>query len=103
MKLDVELLKTSKKRPIKIIASEFDYCPIHMHSQTEILIVLKGDATLKINQESYNLNEKDIVIINPKEIHELTSNNKCIILSTFFDISLYLDDEKADNIIFDLN
>lgn len=102
MMLNVDLIKESKKRPIKIIASEFDYIPIHMHSRTEILIVLKGQTDLTIGNNSYSLNEKDIVIINPKEIHQLKSNSKCIILSTYFDCQAYLD-EKIDDIIFELN
>ena len=58
MKLDVDLIKESKKRPIKIIACEFDNIPIHMHSQTEILIVLKGQTELTINNDTYSLKKK---------------------------------------------
>lgn len=103
MKLDVDLIKESKKRPMKIIATEFDNIPIHMHSSTEILIVLKGQAELTINTSSYFLKEKDIVIINPKEIHQLKSLSKCIILSTYFNCQSFLEYEKAEDIIFELN
>ena len=103
MKLDVDLIKESKKRPIKIIACEFDNIPIHMHSQTEILIVLKGQTELTINNDTYSLKEKDIVIINPKEIHKLKSVSKCIILSTYFNCQSFLEEGKATDIIFELN
>lgn len=103
MKIDVDLITKSKKKPIQILASKFTNIPIHMHSTTEILIVLKGSTKLTINTISYNLNEKDVIIINPKVIHELESSEPCIILSTFLNIDDYLDGDKSSNIIFELN
>lgn len=103
MKTEIDLIKSSKNRLIRVIAAEFDYYPMHSHTYTELLIVLKGNTTLILNSKTYHLSEKDTVIINPKELHHLKSDSSCIILSAFFSVSTFLDDKQNEKIIFDLN
>lgn len=103
MKTEVDLIKTTKNRLIRVMAIEFDHYSMHSHTYTEILIVLKGSTNLTLNSKTYLLNEKDIVIINPKELHQLRSEASCIVLSAYFNVSTFLDDKQNEKIIFDLN
>lgn len=52
----------------------------HIHRDLEIGIVLEGSVTLKIDQHSYPLKEKDAYLVNPMESHELVADENGVLL-----------------------
>lgn len=49
--------------------------PLHWHDEIEILYMKSGSLTLTINQVSYTGKPGDIFLVNPKEIHGMTTND----------------------------
>lgn len=65
----------------------------HLHKETEILYIEKGNAKVKIDSEEFFVKSGDIVFVNPLEMHSVEVENeknyahKCIC----FDVSLVAD------------
>ncbi|NLK21023.1 MAG: helix-turn-helix transcriptional regulator [Epulopiscium sp.] len=70
------------------INKEFEDYPIHWHTATEIIMPLENDYTVIINKVSYALNEGDILIIPPGELHELVAPPKGVRIIFQFDFSI---------------
>lgn len=50
--------------------------PLHWHSAIEIIMPLINDFTVTIGENTYNMKERDILIIPPGELHSLTAPEK---------------------------
>lgn len=61
--------------------------PLHWHSTVEIVMPLINGYTVTINKTVYRLNEHDILIIPPGELHELTPPSSGYRLVLLFDLS----------------
>lgn len=46
-----------------------EYFPAHWHNHLEILYIIEGSMSAYVNDHRYKLQSRDILIINPKEIH----------------------------------
>jgi AraC-like DNA-binding protein len=62
--------------PLNIAFANIMEYPIHWHDSIEILFVLKGTIDLKMETETYNVEEREIEIINSNEVHSLKSKDK---------------------------
>jgi AraC-like DNA-binding protein len=51
--------------------SEYENYPIHWHNAIEIIMPVENNYTVVLNQNTYKLNENDIIIIPPGELHQL--------------------------------
>ena len=51
--------------------------PLHWHDEIEVLYMKSGSLTLTINQTSYTGKPGDIFLVNPKEIHGMTTDDLC--------------------------
>lgn len=104
MRNEVNLVVLSNKIPLSFSIIECDHLLPHMHSKTQIIVVIKGEIELTIEGVSYKMKKDDIISINPQQVHNLESLNRSIILSVFLDIPGFLDeDEPSENIFLQLN
>ncbi|MDD3225054.1 MAG: helix-turn-helix domain-containing protein [Clostridium sp.] len=62
--------------PVYIDFVTIEEYPIHWQNAIEILYVLKGKINVTINEETFQLHENEIEIINVDEVHKLYSEDK---------------------------
>lgn len=90
--------------PIKISYMNIKNYPTHWHNSIEIIYVLKGSLHIKIDTDSFTLNEREVEIINADESHEIQGidDNKVLIfnIDPFFFEKYYKD---INNIFFYTN
>ncbi len=87
-----ETVQRNENIPIKIFTHELEYSPYHWHREIEILFVLNGEVDIKIGNDKYNVLENEIFIINPNEIHFISSkatDNKAKILVLQFSANVF--------------
>lgn len=70
----------------------------HLHKETEILYIEKGNAKIKIDSSEFIAKSGDIIFVNPLEVHsvevkEENYSHKCIC----FDLSLVADKKIREN------
>ena len=70
---------------MKIFVVDIEYRTSHIHPEIEVLFVLKGNPTFIINDERFEFHQRDIIIINSNENHEIISNNEA---STFLVLNI---------------
>lgn len=88
-------LKGSSKNNIETLS--------HMHREIEILLVLRGEARVNLNGETYEIGKGDIVIVPPFLLHnyiifadrDFCHNCMCFDLSLLYDESFKTDIEKG--------
>jgi AraC-like DNA-binding protein len=51
--------------------------PIHWHNEMEIIYLVKGTATFKVENIEYSIKAGEAVIVHPGELHSGVSNDKC--------------------------
>ena len=61
--------------------------PLHWHSTVEIIMPLQNTYTVTMNKTTYHLQENEILIIPPGELHELTPPDTGFRLVLLFDLS----------------
>ncbi len=71
-----EYINYPSDMPVSIALSSITNYPMHWHNSIEILYVLKGNLTINIGSDKYDLIEKDLEIINMDEAHNIVSNDK---------------------------
>ncbi len=61
------------------VGVRFSFTPTeeHFHNEIEMLLVEKGSSTVKIGNNTYNMNSGDLLFINPLEKHSSTRNTEC--------------------------
>ena len=52
----------------------FNY-PLHWHNAVEIIVPIKSTLTTEVSTQTYNLNESDILIIPPGEMHGFSADS----------------------------
>ena len=78
---DIEInniIRPNKKHMVNCV-NQFEFSQYHFHEGIEILKIDKGRANVYINDKQYEVEENDILIVNPFEFH-----------------GIYLPDEDAD-------
>lgn len=71
-----EYITYEKDIPVNINYATIMEYPFHWHNSTEILFVLNGKIKVTIGSKTYELNEREIEIINVDEAHRIFSNDK---------------------------
>lgn len=61
--------------------------PLHWHSTVEIIMPVQNTFTVTMNKTTYHLNENDILIVPPGELHELTPPESGARFVLLFDLS----------------
>jgi AraC-like DNA-binding protein/mannose-6-phosphate isomerase-like protein (cupin superfamily) len=54
-----------------LFPSQFDACPLHWHPEYEINFIQAGDFHFAVDGKSYHVKEGQVLIINPKSLHEM--------------------------------
>ena len=81
MELNYEIIKLSDKLPIRILLHEVKYVGMHWHDSIEILVVLKGSVSIVVQQEQYELQESDLIVIHSNELHALSSSEDNLVIA----------------------
>lgn len=59
------------------VDAQNDLLPAHWHNHLEIICLNIGNMTAYINENSYELNPGDILIVNPRDIHYTHTHGDC--------------------------
>lgn len=90
MKYFYELITSNHGLPIKIYIHSADKFAMHLHSEIEIVFVLKGSINISIGNKNHLLKENDIMIVNSNEVHSTSrTDEKNMILILQIDSSYY--------------
>lgn len=73
MQLEIENIHHPQIKNMNLTVSDVGYRATHLHPEIELILVLKGDPTFNINGNTMSCSEKDIVLINANELHEIIS------------------------------
>ncbi len=85
------------------INNECENYPIHWHTATEIIMPLENTYSVTLNKVNYSLNEGDILIIPPGELHELYAPKSGTRIIFLFDSSILRDLSSSQGILTILN
>lgn len=98
------IVQFSKKIPLSFSVIKFDNIFLHMHSVTQLIVVLEGEVECYIDNKKYIAKENDIFIVNQKVYHKFSAKPHAIILSVLIDPKGFgLEDIEADKLMFNLN
>lgn len=101
MQQRMEIIEFNEKLPMRLYSYRLTELKAHWHNGIEIILILKGDCTVIVNDKIVNMKEDDIILINDNNVHELKSENGCSL------IALLIDTHKlegiTDKLLFDLN
>lgn len=89
-----EIIDFGSQIPVKFFIHGIGNVPRHWHQSAELLFVLKGPVTLQVKDHIDQLNEEDIVLINPYDIHSLSAQNAVL---AAFQIKLSMFDKQIDD------
>ncbi len=67
--------------------------PVHMHDFTELVIVLNGTSSHRINGEEYLLNSGDVFVVGEDGTHGYMNACRLELCNIMFDFNWFLDDE----------
>ncbi|MFJ7975782.1 helix-turn-helix domain-containing protein [Peribacillus sp. NPDC096379] len=82
-----EVINT-KDLPVHIFLHHVEFVNKHWHDSIELLFVLKGQVTVWVQNNQYNLTEKDIMLINANDIHSLQSMEDNLLIALQIPVSL---------------
>lgn len=104
MKNEVNLINFEDKLPLSISVIQFDTIFRHMHSSAQLLLILKGECNIYVDNKSYHAREDDMIIINPKKFHHIISDTSCVLISVLINIKGFsLEEDFDESIYFNLN
>lgn len=85
-----ELIKIEDGLPIKIYIYSIYESKLQCHKEIEIILVLKGSINIRIGNNIYFLKERDIILLNSNEVHNLIKTKEDnIILEANIDSDYY--------------
>lgn len=84
MKKVYELIRFDDSIPVKCSLNRIIQAEQHWHDSLELLMVLSGEATVVKDADALELIEGDVLVINARQIHELSGIN-CVIISLQID------------------
>lgn len=75
--MEKEIIKFPSVQGVSVIDRKTpEYSPPHWHNASEFTLILKDNCVYKIKDEVYHLNSGDILLIWPRELHEILSSPK---------------------------
>lgn len=93
-----ETVEFEKKYPVNAFVASIQSSSFHWHYEYEMLVVLKGSITVRVNSRILTLGREDIIWINSKAVHEIQceqGDNLCMILQ--LDPALFKN-EQGDSV-----
>lgn len=101
MQQRMEIIKFNEKLPMRLYCYRLTELKAHWHSGIEIMLILKGDCSVIVNDQIVNMKEDDIILINDNTVHELKSEKGCNLIALLIDTNKI--DDIPDKLQFDLN
>lgn len=96
-----EAIEMEKEYPAKIFIASIDRSDFHWHYEYELILVLKGKLQVGIYPEPVVLKAGDIILINSRQVHELThgsEENLCLFLQLHHSVLYdFKDDMRTYN------
>ena len=75
--MEKEIIKFPSVQGVSVIDRKTpEYFPPHWHNASEFTLILKDNCVYKIKDKEYHLNSGDILLIWPRELHEIVSSPK---------------------------
>ena len=75
--MEKEIIKFATVQGVSVIDRKTpEYFPPHWHNASEFTLILKDNCVYKIKDKEYHLNSGDILLIWPRELHEIVSSPK---------------------------
>lgn len=104
MRNETTLVNFVNKMPIGFSVVHFDVIFPHVHSQTQLLLLLEGSCTFQIGEKTYQGSANDMVVINPGTFHRITSKKEATLISVLIDTKGFaVEEEEGEEILFSLN
>jgi xylan 1,4-beta-xylosidase len=88
--LEYERVVHSPDLPFRQLLVSVGYVGLHWHPQVELLLVLKGEVTVRNSRRHVSLGPGDLMLINPNELHGLVEQNENLILVLQIDPEVFL-------------
>ena len=101
MQQRMEIIKFNEKLPMRLYCYRLTELKAHWHRGIEIILILKGDCSVIVNDQIVNMKEDDIILINDNTVHELKSEKGCNLIALLIDTNKI--DDIPDKLQFDLN
>lgn len=98
-----EIINFENQLHMKIFMHKVSNVQKHWHQCSEIIFVLDGKLEYRQNDESFTLNEDDIILINPNDLHSIYSAEGAILLALQVDFSLLKSSGIDKNLLFSVN
>lgn len=77
-----ETVEFDNRYPASAFVTSIRNSSFHWHYEYEVIVVLRGSIEVNISTEKYRLTEKDIILVNSKQFHEIKAteeDNICIV------------------------
>lgn len=98
-----DLFKFDESLPLEISIYKLGDIKPHWHADLELVYVLEGFIEIETNDQLYVLNEEDVILTNPYEIHSIHGKNSAV-LSILINLEkLGIKQEEIESLVFDLN
>ena len=87
----VEAIPFKQDMPILFDAYKMNYYHLHCHEDViEVLMVISGNAHVKVSFEQFYMKEGDFIIINNGDSHSIdATDSKCQTISLYYDMTYY--------------
>jgi len=73
-------------------------CICNWHENIEILYITQGQGTIRINEDTFSVQQGDIAVINSNQLHDIYSKESmrytCLIIDRSYFLQNYLDSNK---------
>lgn len=56
----------------------------HYHKETEMTLILRGNATYRIHHQEFHLRPGDAIVVDTKDLHYITDSSEDVIMLTFY-------------------
>ena len=104
MKTKYEFLNFPSEFPLKISLRKVIDKETTWHSNIHIFYILDGEASIKLNNNLYNLKTDDVILINPWTIYEFDAPDELVYIDIQMNIQKFgTTDIEYDNLYFDCN
>lgn len=75
--MEKEIIKYASVQGVHVVSKNSpEHFPPHWHNDAEFTVILKDNCKYRIKDREYNLSSGDILLIWPRELHEILSSEK---------------------------
>lgn len=99
MKEKRSLIKFNNNFPINVDLVKLTGYEKDWHTTIKLIIVLEGEATISVNDETFNLKENEVFLVNSWEIYVIYSISEFVYLELDIDLSKYNTKPKDYNVL----